>query len=297
MKSSVASIRSRWWQFFVASAVAALVIMLAQSVSAQSEPLNFEVASVKPNNDPDFRSMQLQFLPGGRVVFKNAPLVMIIARAYDLPFQSPRLTAGTEWQAMMSKAYDIEASAGEGAIKPGLSTKERNDKIRLMLQSLLKERFKLNVRIEQKEQPAYALVVAKGEPKLEKARLQEKDCVEGPNRPSECHRIIGGQGQGIHGDAISIPDVVLYVQNWTDQPVVDRTGLKDLYNIQTKGWRPMIGQPPPEGTVLQGEAAALWDPTRQTLADVLGDLGLRMESQRAVIDMFVVDHVEQPSEN
>jgi uncharacterized protein (TIGR03435 family) len=41
----------------------------------------------------------------------------------------------------------------------------------------------------------------------------------------------------------------------------------------------------------------LYDPERQTLSDVFGSLGLKMESQRFVIETYVVEHVEQPSEN
>jgi uncharacterized protein (TIGR03435 family) len=271
----------------------------AQSQS-QTEPPKFEVASVKPNNSPDFRAFELHFLPGGRLVARNAPLRMIVAMAYDLPWQSSRLTWGQEWGDALSKAYDIEATAGAGAISADLSAKERDEKLRLMLQSLLKERFMLNVRIDHKEKPVYALVAAKGVPKLTKAKLQEKDCVEGENGPpAPCHAITGGQGRGIHGEAISIPDVVFFVQNWTDRPIIDRTGLKGLYNIQTNGWRPMQGLlPAGDGTPTpQGGDAGLYDPERQTLSDVFNSLGLRMESQRAVIDVFVVDHVEQPSEN
>jgi len=43
--------------------------------------------------------------------------------------------------------------------------------------------------------------------------------------------LVVGQGRGIHGDAVDIADVVLFVQNWTDRPVVDKTGLTELYSI------------------------------------------------------------------
>ncbi len=300
--------RNVWRSFCLVAAdsawrVIVLSLLSMTSLWAQSQPQTesprFEVASVKLNNAPDFRALQLQFLSGGRVVFKNAPLQIIFATAYNVPFQSPRITGGPEWEAIKSKAYDIEATAGEGAIKPGLPIKDRNNKLRLMLQSLLKERFKLTVRVEHKEQPVYALLVAKGGPKLEKARLQEKDCVEGADSSQVCHTFAGGgQGRGIHGDAVSIYDVALFVQNWTDRPIVDKTGLKDLYNVQTNGWRPMRDLTEGEGAPTpQGGDARLYDPERQTLSDVLSQLGLRMQSQRAVVDMFIVDHVEQPSEN
>src|ERR1700680_4648235 len=76
----------------------------------------FEVASVKPNNSTDFRNMQLpQFLPGGKLVIRNVPLQMIVAAAYNLPFQSTRLTGGPEWERASGEKYDIEATAEKGA--------------------------------------------------------------------------------------------------------------------------------------------------------------------------------------
>lgn len=167
-----------------------------------------------------------------------------------------------------------------------------------MLQSLLEERFKLKMHRELKEQPVYALLVAKGGPKLQKSNLQEKDCIDVSSGPQTgCHNVGGGQGRGIHGDAIDVADVALFVQNWTDRPVVDKTGLSDLYNIQTEGWVPMRQRPlGPEGTSRGGDAG-ITDPDRQTLSDVLRQLGLRMESQRAVVDMFIIEHVERPTGN
>ncbi len=150
-------------------------------VGAAEEPRPaFEVASVRPNNSADFRNAQLMFLPSGRLVVKNVPLFGIVAVAYDLPFKSqfqpPRLTGGPEWEHAASERYDIEAVAPVGAIPPGLPRKAREDKMKLMLQSLLEERFKLKMRKEPKDQPVYAIVVAKNGPKLEKAKMQEKDC-------------------------------------------------------------------------------------------------------------------------
>ena len=269
--------------------------------AAQDQQPAFEVASVRPNNSPGFRNAEFHFLPSGRLVIRNEPLSIIVAAAYDLPFFSPRLTGGPEWEHAAGEKYDIEAVAPEGAVPPSLPEKARDDKMSLMLQSLLEERFKLKMRIEPREQPVYALVVAKNGPKLQKAKMQEKDCPdsEAPSgTPTACHSITGGMDLGIHGDAVSLADVALFVQNWSDRPVVDRTGLTDLFNIQTEGWAPMRPKPPsPDGQPPQGGDAGLAAPDRQTLADVFRELGLKMESQRAVVDMFFVEHVERPTGN
>jgi uncharacterized protein (TIGR03435 family) len=303
---SPAGLNFRRKLLLTAAGLAALTIPLAVglvnagSAAAQSAGprLTFEVASVKANDSPDFRNSALQFLPGGRFVARNAPLLLIIATAYDVPFnRTPRFTGLPEWA--LSSRYDIEATAEKGAIRPDAFTKVRDGKMKLMLQSLLEDRFHLEMRREPKEQPVYAIVVAGGDSKLKKSKMSEAECANGPTGFVDgCHTIRGGIGRGIHGDAVDIADVALFVQNWTDRPVIDKTGLTDLYDIQTEGWAPMLPRPPrPDGAPLTGGDAGLDDPDRQTLGQVFGQLGLKMESQRAVVDMFVVEHLEKPSEN
>jgi bla regulator protein BlaR1 len=275
----------------------ALGLIEAPAIRAQEQPSHFafEVASVKPNTSGDQRSIRVENLPSGRFVMQGLPLLIIASYAYDIPFQSPRLAGGAEWQKARGEVYDIEATAPKDAFSPGMTQKNRDARVRLMLQSLLAERFKMKVRIDPKEQPVYGLVVGPSGPKLKAAKVEEKDC----DASSNCHQMQGGQGRGIHGSAISIDDVTLFVQNFSDKPVVNKTGLTGLYDIQTEGWQPMRPKPPmgPDGTTPTGGDAGLYDPDRQTLFDVFRQLGLKMEPQRAVIDMYVVDHVEKPSAN
>ena len=121
-----------------------------------------------------------------------------------------------------------------------------------MLRALLAERFKLEFHREQKEMPVYALLVAKGGPKLQRADIDEKDCPEaslnalGPVStstpiPDVCHAFNGGMGRGLHAKAANISDLAAYVENWTERPLLDKTGIKGLYRFETKGWQPTIG--------------------------------------------------------
>lgn len=96
---------------------------------------------------------------------------------------------------------------------------------------------------------------------------------------------------GIHG-SVTIAQVVEYLNNFTDRPLLDKTGLTGFFDIQTEGWAPM--RISPDGASQTANADI---PDRPTLFDVFEKLGLRMESQRAVIEMFVIDHVEPPTEN
>lgn len=280
----------------VALTLASAASNCAMFAQTNSNKPKFEVASVKPSN-PGEGAIDLQFLPGGKLRIRNVPLRIIVATAYNVPFQSPRLALAKELGKIDFERYDIEAAPDPDAVPPALSARERDEKVRLMLQSLLEERFKLKMRIEPRDQPVYVLTVAKGGPKLQKSSIEEKDCdaaAGGPGR--KCHSIMGGMGRGLHGEAITIEDIALCVQNWSDRPVIDRTGLNGLYNVQTEGWAPMRPLPPrPDGGPPTGGDTGLQDPLRQTLGDIFLKLGLRMESQRAVVDMYIVEHLEKPT--
>jgi len=127
------------------------------------------------------------------------------------------LTGGPDW--IRETQYDIEAKTEDGAIAPGTSGRARDDKIRLMLQTLLAERFKMVMRREIKELPVYAVVVRKGGPKMQKADIDEKACASRPTNFAEvdsCHSFQGGQGRGLHGQAISVADVRRQLFFWVD---------------------------------------------------------------------------------
>ncbi|HYL38446.1 MAG TPA: TIGR03435 family protein [Bryobacteraceae bacterium] len=276
----------------------AVAVFYALPVRAQqpTTPLAFEAASVKPNNSSDFH-MAWHFLPGGKFSATNAPLFVIVGLAYDVGFQSVRLSGGPNW--IRSEKYDIEATAGPSAIPAGSTVKQRDDRTRVMLQNLLADRFQLVMRRETREMPAYVIVVAKNGPKLHKSSLEEKDCPEIPARGGRlaCHIINGGMGRGLHAKAVTLTDIVTFVENWSDRPIVDQTGLQGLFEVETDGWAPMLPRARPPGQEPSAEEIAMADPTRPTLFMIFDRLGLKMEPQRAPVETFVIDHVEKPTEN
>src|SRR5215469_3685733 len=232
----------------IAAAAFAIAMLMAQSQPSKSPA--FEVASVKQNTSGDFRNAALQYLPGGRFVARNIGLSFLIGEAYHVPYTSGRLSGGPDW--MRRENYDIEATAPAGAFPAGTAARTRVQGTRLMLQALLADRFKLVMRREMKEIPAYVITVAKGGPKLEKSTLTEDFCASTPESFGEadsCHVFNGGQGRGLHGVAVDVTDLAYFVEAFADRPVVDRTSLKGLYNIQTEGWVPLRPRPPrPPGT-------------------------------------------------
>jgi uncharacterized protein (TIGR03435 family) len=91
-------------------------------------------------------------------------------------------------------------------------------------------------------------------------------------------------------------DLAQAIEMSSDRPVVNQTGLNGLYKIDTPGWMPIReGTLPTPGTDPTAEERAFAD--RPTIADALKDLGLRLESTKAPIEMFVVQHFERPEQN
>lgn len=265
--------------------------VLSVLLHGQTATPAFEVASVK-SSAADGRRIGMDYLPGGRLVMTNLPLFIIVATAYGVPFQSsPQLSGGPDW--IRAERYDIEAKAESGALT-GLTSGKRREKLRLMLQTLLAERFHLQVRRETKSIPVYALVPAKGGVKLQPAAIGDQDCDTPAANGVACHTILGGQGRGLHGQAVDLSDVARYLGNFAERPVVDRTGLHGLFRIETRGWTPLSGKPAAPGAKAEDGTELANVPT---IFEAMGEVGLRLEAQRAPVDVIVIEHIEKPSGN
>ena len=76
-----------------------------------------------------------------------------------------------------------------------------------------------------------------------------------------------------------------------DRPVLDKTGLTGKIDFVIE-FTPQFNGPLPPGANFQP------DPTGPTFLEALKEqLGLKLESQTGLVEVIVVDHVEQPSEN
>jgi uncharacterized protein (TIGR03435 family) len=254
----------------------------------------FDAASVKANHAPDESGMMMRFLPGGRFVARNEPLWSVIAAAYGVPRQSVRLSGGPDW--IRADKFDIEAEAPAGAVPQDLAPEARAARVRHMLQRLLADRFHLVIRRNAAPVAAYVVRVGKGGSKLQPTSVAAKDCAvdSGPGVP--CHVLAGGMGRGLHGKSVSAADIVSFVENWTDLPIVDMTGLTGLYDIDTDGWMSLIPLPTP-GVDPTPEAVLMADPTRPSLGAVFERLGLRMAVEHVPVETLFIESVEHPIEN
>jgi uncharacterized protein (TIGR03435 family) len=276
------------------AAIAFLTISAASYTQAQPAAAPaFAAASIKANPSTGPGPLGMQFLPGGRLRIQNMPLYMIVAGAYNLPFQSQRLSGGPEW--IRGDRFDIDATAEAGAIPAGAIPDERDEKMRAMLRTLLAERFHLKMRREIKDQPVYAIVVAKGGPKLKPAGIEENQCETTAAKDIDCHNFHGGRGRGLHAKAANMKDLALFVSNWTDRPLVDKTGLAGMYQFETRGWANITpGPAPAAGAVAEDGQDAASLPTVFTL---FADMGLKLDSQHAPVEMFIIESVERPTGN
>lgn len=248
----------------------------------------FAVVSVKAVQPTDPRGGGIGFYPGGRFESRKFPLLFVIAMAYNVPFQSTRLTGGPEW--LRTQLFDIEATPDKDALPPTLPTAERRQRLRAMLRALLADRFRLVVRTESKEMPVYAEVVAKGGLKLAKSTIAEKDCGD----DSTCHSFAGGRGRGMRSKAADLTDLALYVSNWTDRPVIDRTGVKGLFQIDTKPWVSLDSKPPAPGQKAE-DGTELAD--LSTVFTVFTEMGLKLENRKAVIETYSIEKASPPTAN
>ena len=268
----------------------------------------FEVASVKVRKieDSDPRASGIQYLPGGRFTAKGVPLYALIQEAFNSRLTiniAPEVRASNEsMQILMRTPFDVDAVAEKDAIPPNATAQVRNEKPRLMLQTLLSDRFKLVVHRETREDPVYAILIGSIGHKLLKAAIDETECVQRPlvRFPIDgksCHSVQADPRTGIHGEAVAIADIAKVIL-YGDRLIVDRTGLSGLYNIQTSGWAVDVRPLPPDATEVQkAEFAEAADPSRPTLLSIFGGLGLRLEAQTAPVEVIEIRHVERPSEN
>ena len=275
----------------------ALVCALLAAPAFPQAPA-FEVVSVKPNRTGDPRNMRLQVTPG-KFAASSMPLRVLIVFAYELPMNpSPRVIGMPDW--VNHEMFDVEAKAADAAFPPGLSALEVKARMQPMLRRLLADYFHLDMRVAPKEMGVYALTVAAGGPKLQKAAIEEKDCPTGPIDQSTCHRFQGGIGRGLHTNAANMTDLAAHIENWTDLPVVDRTGLDGLYAMDTEGWAPMaLPPPPPDGIppLRPSGDGDMRDPGRPTLFVLLHRLGLELKRDRGAVETYTVERIERPPAN
>jgi len=126
---------------------------LIAGCAASGQQPAFEVASIR-SHGPEVRVVGLS-ISGPRVTVEAFALANLITYAYDLkPYQ---VIGGPDWAAI--ERFDLAAKAeGDATVS--------KEQVREMLKTLVADRFKVQLHRAMREMPVYALVIAKGGPKL-----------------------------------------------------------------------------------------------------------------------------------
>jgi uncharacterized protein (TIGR03435 family) len=220
----------------------------------------FEVVSIKPGN-PDSRLLRTVISSGGRLNADNVSLRTLIEDAYQLkPFQ---LAGGPRW--MDGDKFEVIAKAAQSA---------SDAQIRLMLQSLLAERFQLTMHRETKEQ-TFSILMVKGQPKIEPAKEGEKFRM----MTSTTGR--GALSNHVAFKSASMARLADILARQMEHMVEDQTGLTGEFDFEL------------EATRDESEP----NPFIVALAPAIGQLGLKLESRKGPVEFFVVDRAEKPSGN
>jgi uncharacterized protein (TIGR03435 family) len=218
----------------------------------------FEVATIK-RSDPTADVGQMIRDPR-LVALAHVSLQNLLAQAYRIKnFQ----ISGPGW--LDSDRFDILARLPDGATP---------DQLPAMLQALLRDRFRLALHQEQKTMSAYVLL-----PRREAAKLKAVNAEIGNVRTSR-----GATRLRLSGK-VTMPYFAGLLSNMLDRPVVDMTEIAGVYDVDLE-WS-------------ADDAAGREPDSTPSLSTVLQEkLGLRLDSRKTPVDLYVIDHVDRvPTEN
>ena len=262
--------------------IACLLTCLALSDTTRTQaPKEFDAVSIKRNNAGPQAGAGIRSMPDGTYVMTNQPISSIIRLA--APSVVREVVGLPTWA--QDDRYDVIAKPPAGATRADQSQ---------MWRTMFADRMKLVARIEEREIDTYALVLDRADGRL---GLQLKrftgDCNAPVSTPPPASRTPAGPTAGPCGLSFGATQIRAtgvtmnqFVQNLTGlagRLVNNRTGLEDSYELQ-------LDFSPPS---LNG--------TTDTLPDVFTavreQLGLRLQAEKALAPVFVIESIQRPSEN
>jgi bla regulator protein blaR1 len=289
---------------FIAVALVTTAIPMSSQTPADSRP-SFEVATIKPNATGD-RRMAIMRQPSGRFIATGVTLKMLMGFAYRLAdFQ---ISGGPNW--INTDRWNIEAKPEDGSIPPPAGPPDPlvPDKLSLMVQSLLEERFQLKMHRETKELAAYELVPAPGGIKIKASEDQSSpyktpapgEAPPPPPRPQPGGSVPRGSmrmGRGdLEGTAVPIATLIQTLSQQLRRPVIDKTGLTGLLDYKLQ-WTPELGQGPGIPGGPEGPPPASDNSGPSIFTAVQEQLGLRLVSTKAPAEVLVIETAEKPTDN
>jgi bla regulator protein blaR1 len=271
-------------------------IAKSNTPSKEQEKPKFEAISIK--RSPKGNLSDFDSLPGGRLKVINLPIRILIARGYGIPLLQVEGVPGF----LKDIDWDIEATPEEGKypLKNGLLNPELG---RLMVQSMLEDRFSLKLHQETKILPGYELIVAKGGSKLAPPedlkfppapgggflRRTKDPQRKGPGLIMPGYRFV--PNTSLKDFAISLSLTLSYEGEVKRFHVVDKTGLEGFYDIELK-WTPNR-----EGASVASQNKAAADPEITIFDAIQEQLGLKLMPAKVTVPVLVVDDAQMPNTN
>ena len=254
-----------------------LLISLLLSLGGNAQPSSsaeFDVASIKLNKTGSNSSR----ISSNHGVWKatNITVKALLLNAYEiLPEQ---IVGAPAWIDL--ETYDVEARAElDPAVK--LSQAEESSQFRLRLQALLASRFQFTMHRETKEWQTYALVVGKKGQKLTPAEKRE-----GGNSM----RVSNGH---MEATGLTMDSLARSLSGWLGRPTINETAIEGKFDL-TLDFEPDR----PARTGDKDNPIAGVDVSKPSLFTAVQDqLGLKLESRRALVELLVVDRIERPNKN
>src|ERR1041385_1476864 len=247
-----------------------VTLSLAAAAFGQTAPA-FDVASVRVSPPGkgggegmkhDMRTgVNVQVSPDG-VTIRNSNLRSIVCWAHKVfEFQ----VKGPDW--LGSERYDINAKASAAA---------DDEKLRLMMQTLLAERFKMATHSETKEMQAYLLQIAKGGLKVKESTAGDGEMDITPNQQTMSVTVVRA----------GVPQLIDALSNIFRAPVIDQTGLTGKYDATFNMMKYLA-------EMKAADPNAPLDPQTLIIRGLQEELGLKVEPKKMAVDLVVVDRAEK----
>jgi uncharacterized protein (TIGR03435 family) len=249
-------------------------------VVATAAAQTFEAASVKPHPLPSGQFMVRRanrpdpdgFRITGNRVTATGNLRGLICDAYQV--KDYQVTGLPDWGSAGDTIFDIDARTMEESTKPS--------EVRVMLQALLAERFRLKLHRDKRDLPVYELVVGRSANKLnEVSAADHQTFLQGKN--------VGAASPDMLTAAQStLLTLVNLLSNAADRPIINKTGLNPaaFFQYENLDWAQLARNKRGEG-----------DPGVSVFTEVQEKLGLKLEPAKAATDVLMIDHAERLSAN
>jgi uncharacterized protein (TIGR03435 family) len=232
----------------------AVVFFVFPHLLAQSpRSPEFDAASVRPHPRAGPGTMMRE--TPGNLNYIGIPLMSVVARAYNVEGLQ---VVGPPW--LYSETYDIKAT---------LPADTPPAQRQLMLRGLLAQRFQLAVHHEKRELTAYVLVAGKGGVKMHPAE---------DSAPS-FRPYADAEGRHIRG-RITMSNLAGQLSYQVGGPVSDETGLEEVFDITLD-------------YSVDEKPAAEFAGAPTIFTALQQQLGLKLESKKALFDMIIVDRAEK----